>query len=87
MEVLFWLAPAAVATLLAMGWATWTGRQARLDADKSRRSSARDDEAVRAKIGAALAKPIPPRARHVAAQSEDRGTGVAVRRSQSRPAP
>lgn len=80
MEVLLWLVPAAVATMLAMVWATWTGHAARRDADDDRRTSARDDEHARARLGVALSKPLPPHARQVVEPSADRGTGVAVRR-------
>lgn len=80
-EVLLWLVPAAVATSLAMVWATWTGRRARRSADHDRRVSPRDDEAARARLGAALARPVPPRARQVVGQTVERGTGVAIRRS------
>jgi len=79
-EVLLWLVPAAVATVLAMVWATWTGRRARRDAADDRRTSSRDDAQARARLGAALAKPIPSRARRVVGQSAERVTGVAVRR-------
>lgn len=81
MEVLFWLVPAGVATLLAMAYASWTGHQARRDAEHEQRSSPRDDAAARARIGAALAKPVPSRARHVVQHPVERGTGVAVRKS------
>lgn len=80
MEVLLWLVPAATATVLAMAWATWTGRRMRRDAERDRRTAPRDDAQARARLGAALARPVPTRARTVVAPAVDRGTGVALRR-------
>jgi len=80
-DVLLWLVPAGLATVLAMAWAGWTGRQARrLAVEEHRRASPRDDEAARARLGAALSKPPPARARSVAHQPVERGGGVAIRR-------
>lgn len=84
MEVLLWLVPAGVVTLLACGWASWAARRERLDASDDRRRSPADDEAARARLGAALAKPLPHRAHHVEPQRVDRATGVAVRRDPMR---
>ena len=81
-EVLLWLVPATVATVFAMVWATWTGRRARRSAEHDRRSP-RDDEAARARLGAALARPVPARAGQVVGQTVERGTGVAIRSSTS----
>ncbi len=83
MEVLLWLVPAGLATLLAMGWATWTGHRARRDAEVERRSSPRDDEAARARLGAALAKPVPGADRSAVVPPPDRVGGVAIRRSRA----
>ncbi|MEZ5096753.1 MAG: hypothetical protein R2731_11920 [Nocardioides sp.] len=41
MEILFWLVPAAVATLLAMAWAGWRGRGEAAAHDPQRRTGAR----------------------------------------------
>jgi len=79
-EVLLWLVPAGAATVLAMLWAAWTGHRARHDAGDDRRSSPRADAQARARLGAALARPVPDRARRVVEQSVEPGTGVAVRR-------
>ncbi|CAN5863541.1 hypothetical protein BH20ACT6_BH20ACT6_05260 [soil metagenome] len=79
--MLFWLVPAGVATLLAMAYATWTGHCARRDAEHEQRASPRDDAAARARIGAALAKPVPTRARQMSRQPVEHGTGVAIRRT------
>ncbi|MDQ3416817.1 MAG: hypothetical protein M3474_06930 [Actinomycetota bacterium] len=81
MEVLFWLVPAGVATVLAMAYATWMGRKARLDGEHEQRTSPRDDATARARIGAALAKPVSNRARYVSRQPVELGTGVVVRKT------
>jgi len=77
-EILWWLAPPVVATVLAMLWVAWLGREGRGQVDR--------EVAVR-RLGNAMAKPsrVAPRP----AQSRvpgpgDRSTGVAVRPS-SRP--
>jgi len=69
-EILLWLVPPVVVTVLAMAWVAWFGREGRGEVDR--------DEAVR-RLGVALDKE--PRAvrRHVPAARE-RSTGVAVRR-------
>jgi hypothetical protein len=82
-DVLLWLVPTGVATVLAMLWAAWTGHRQRVEASDDRRRSVADDEAARAKLGAALAKPLPRRAGHVARQRPDHVSGVAVRRQQA----
>ncbi|HEX3224183.1 MAG TPA: hypothetical protein VHR35_16610 [Nocardioides sp.] len=78
MEILWWLAPPVVATVLAMLWVSWLGRAGRGEVDR--------EVAVR-RLGAAMGKPSrvrPPRSSRPAA-ARDRSTGVAVRPS-SRPA-
>ncbi len=74
MQILWWLVPPVVATVLAMLWVTWLGREGRGQVDR--------EVAVR-RLGDAMAKPSRvPRtgpARPVPAQ--ERGTGVAVRPS------
>lgn len=79
-EVLLWLVPAGLATVLAMVWATWTGHRAIRDAVDDRRSSPRDDEQARAKLGAALARQVKAEGKQVVGQSVERATGVAIRR-------
>ncbi len=81
MDVLLWLVPTAVATVLACGWAAWAGHRQQVEARDDRRRSAADDEASRTRLGAALAKPLPRRAGHVARQRVEPATGVAVRRA------
>ncbi len=75
MEILLWLVPAALVTLVAMVWVTWAGRESRREIDR--------DEAV-AKMAKALSKDLPPKvARSVPAPPRDRSTGVAVRPSRA----
>lgn len=74
MEILWWLAPPVVLTVLAMVWVSWLGREGRGAVDR--------DVAVR-RLGAAMARPLPARSRQPRPQAgaADRSTGVAVRRS------
>jgi hypothetical protein len=83
-DVLLWLVPTGVATVLAMLWATWAGHRQRVEARDDRRRSVADDEAARAKLGAALSKPLPRRATSVARQRSDHVSGVALRRQPAR---
>ena len=73
MEILWWLAPAGVATVLAMIWATWTGRPDRDDPVRS--------EAAYEKFAAAMAKEHPAAGRPRPSAQRDRSTGIAVRPS------
>ena len=70
MEILLWLVPPVVVTVLAMAWVGWVGREGRGEVDR--------DEAVR-RLGAALEKdrPTVPRTPR---EPRERSTGVAVRR-------
>jgi hypothetical protein len=74
--ILLWLAAPLAVTALAMVWAVWVGRRARRSDDR------RDDEATAARLAAAIARPVPVRARHVVRQVPERPSGVAVRPSQ-----
>jgi hypothetical protein len=72
-EILLWLLPPVVVTLLAMAWVGWLGREGRGEVDP--------EVAVR-RMAAALNKPtpqryVPPR------QRRERSTGVAVRPSRA----
>ncbi|MCM0619302.1 hypothetical protein [Nocardioides bruguierae] len=70
MEVLLWLVPAAVVTVLAMGWVAWLGR--------TRREPDREVLLARLEKGLGRSTPL----RYAAPRPEaDRGTGLAVRRS------
>jgi hypothetical protein len=72
-EILWWLAPAGVATVLAMAWATWAGRPGRDERDRS--------EAAYERFAAAMAKEHPGVGRPRAVTVRDRSTGIAVRPS------
>lgn len=78
MEILLWLVPPAVVTVVAMVWVSWLGREGRGEVDR--------DVAVR-RLGEALerSKPVPGRATGRPAEAPtrqpDRSTGIAVRRS------
>jgi hypothetical protein len=74
-EILLWLAPAAVVTLVAMVWVAWRGRERRVEVDR--------DDAVR-RLGEALSRPpVRPAGRSAEAVRPpgDRVTGVARRRT------
>jgi hypothetical protein len=75
-EILWWLTPPVVATVLAMLWVSWLGRDRRGEVDR--------DVAVR-RLGDAIARPTRLSRRGGRPQTpRERGTGVAVRPS-SRP--
>jgi hypothetical protein len=73
-EILWWLVPAAGATLVAMLWVTWAGRPRRDDSEEKA-------EVAYRKFAAAIEREHPavhyPRQRSVHAHS----TGIAVRPS------
>lgn len=77
MEILLWLLPAAVATVAAMLWVAWAGREGRGEVDR--------EVAVRRLAGAL--EPDQRRARRPAPgyaaprPEQDRSSGVAVRPS------
>lgn len=73
MEILWWLAPAASVSLLAMGWVAWLGRAGRGEVDR--------DAAV-ARLARALEgdSPVVSRQRE---HRVDRSTGIAVRPSRA----
>lgn len=73
MEILWWLAPAGVATVLAMVWATWAGRPRREERDRS--------EAAYERFAAAMAREHPAAGRPRPTRVQDRSTGIAVRPS------
>lgn len=73
-DILWWLTPAAGATLVAMLWVTWAGRPRRDDSEDKA-------EAAYAKFAAAIERENPA-ARHPRAPAvHDRSTGIAVRPS------
>lgn len=77
MEILLWLVPPGVVTVVAMAWVTWLGREGRGEVDR--------DVAVR-RLGEAMQKDLPtshaPRS-----PSLDHSTGIAVRPSRARRPP
>lgn len=72
-EILWWLAAPLLVTGVAVLWAIWADRPARTQVD---------EHEARKRLGAALARPVPERARRVAPQRAERPSGVAVRRSE-----
>lgn len=79
MEILWWLAPPVVATVLAMVWVSWLGREGR---------GVVDPEVAARRLDRAMTRPsrVTPRATTARApRPEERSSGIAVR-SSSRPA-
>jgi cytochrome c-type biogenesis protein CcmH/NrfF len=68
-QILLWLVPPVVVTLVAMAWVGWVGREGRGEVDR--------EESLR-RMGEALerAQPVPARS----PRRRERSTGVAVRR-------
>lgn len=81
MEILFWLAPPVVVTVVAMLWVSWLGREGRGEIDRDVAVS-RLAEALQRDHGD---KPPPPYAARTPAR--DRSTGIAVRPSRAPRAP
>ena len=73
MEILAWLVPPAVVTVLAMVWAGWAGRPERAAADRS--------EAAYARFADAITREHPGAGRPRPSVVRDRSTGIAVRPS------
>ncbi len=76
MEILLWLVPPAVVTVLAMLWVSWLGRAGRGEVDR--------EEAVR-RLARAMGKEHPVVGQPRPAPVRDRSTGIAVRPSATRP--
>lgn len=78
MEILYWLVPPVVVTVLAMLWVSWLGREGRGEIDR--------DVAVR-RLADALQKEPPGHTTVRPTAVRDRSTGIAVRPSRApRPA-
>ncbi|HEX6515571.1 MAG TPA: hypothetical protein VF049_08345 [Nocardioidaceae bacterium] len=75
MDILLWLVPSAVVTVLAMVWAAWAGRPQRDESDRS--------EAAYQRFARAIAKEHPAAGRPRPSTVRDRSTGIAVRPSRS----
>ena len=73
MEILLWLVPPAVVTVVAMCWAAWAGRDARTEVNQEVKAQ-RLERALLRKGPAPYAARTPAR---------DRSTGVAVRPSRA----
>ena len=72
-EILLWLVPPVVVTLLAMVWVSWLGREGRGEVDR--------DVAVRRLAEALQREPERPTAYAARTPARDRSTGIAVRPS------
>lgn len=77
MEILLWLLPAVLVTLVAMAWAGWVGRE---------RPERERTEAEQERFAAAITKPLPAAARprpgaDARRAPREHSTGVAVRRN------
>jgi hypothetical protein len=73
-EILYWLVPPAVVTVLAMLWVSWFGREGRGEIDR--------DVAVR-RLADALQKEAPAHTSVRPSVARDRSTGIAVRPSRA----
>ena len=77
MEILLWLVPAAVVTLVTMLWVGWWGREGRGEVDR---------ETAARRLGEALSREQVSRPGYaVSRRTPDRSTGVALRPSKLRP--
>lgn len=76
MEILWWLAPAGVVAVAAMGWAAWAGRPRPEHTERS--------EAAYERFSRALTKEHPAAGRPRPVVPRERSTGIAVRPSRAR---
>jgi hypothetical protein len=77
-QILWWLAPPAVVTAVAMVWVGWLGRARDLSPDRS--------EAAQERFAAAILRELPSEVTNRASSPRplrDRSTGIAVRPSQA----
>ena len=72
-EILLWLVPPVVVTILAMVWVSWLGREGRGEVDR--------DVAVRRLAEALQREPKRPATYAARTPAKDRSTGIAVRPS------
>lgn len=73
MQILLWLVPPVVVTLVAMAWVSWVGRARPVGDDRSEAAQARD----RQRFAEAILRDHPGAV--VRTPRHDRSTGVAVR--------
>ena len=73
MEILLWLVPSALVTVIAMVWATWAARPRRDETDRS--------DAAYERFSRAITKEHPQASRARPQEQRDRSTGIAVRPS------
>ncbi|QBR91883.1 hypothetical protein EXE57_06045 [Nocardioides euryhalodurans] len=73
-EILLWLVPSAVVTVVAMLWVAWLGREGRGEVDR--------DVAV-ARLAAAMQRDHAAAGRERPTAPRDRSTGIAVRPSRA----
>lgn len=71
-EILLWLVPSVVVTVVAMAWVGWAGREGRGEVDR---------EVAVARLAAALERDSPVRRGAEPRRPQDRSTGIAVRPS------
>lgn len=76
MEILLWLVPPIVVTLVAMLWVSWLGRDGRGEVDR---------DVATARLAAAMRREHPGLNRRTPAPARDRSTGIAVRPSRTAP--
>ena len=74
MEILLWLVPPVVVTLLAMLWVSWLGRDGRGEVDR---------DVAAARFAAAMRREHPGRGSQAPTPARDRSTGIAVRPSRT----
>jgi hypothetical protein len=77
MEILLWLVPTVMVTLLAMCWVSWLSRDGRGEVDR---------DVVNARFAAAMRREHPGLGRRTPVRPRDRSTGIAVRPSRTGPA-
>ncbi len=75
MEILLWLVPTGVVTLVAMLWVSWLGREGRGEVDR--------DVAVQ-RLSRAMQREHPASLKQRPVAPHDRSTGIAVRPSRAR---
>lgn len=73
MAILLWLLPAVLATVAAMCWVAWVGRERSAAPDRS--------EAALARFGAAIERPMPDSGT-ARVRPRERSTGVALRHAE-----